>query len=225
MHGISRKTATKAGVTVVASLALVGALASASSAKGSKLTYTTAVGGTSSGTATLKGATTGPLAFEDVTRNIPAQCTSAAANSTSKLSTTAPAAKLATIVSSTYVGCKAAGELDLAVTAGKNWEFNATGATSGGVTPGTLTKISAAVKDTDGLGCSFTIGGTVDATYTNSSTTLGFAPLSGTKNFLKISKQKGNCLGLINNGDDVTLTGSFAVTATSPTGAFTITSN
>lgn len=229
MHGMSRKTITRIGVSGVCALAIVGAVASTASAKGSKATYTVSVGSVTSGTAALSNSSVGghtasnpDLSFTDLRSGLPAACNSATTKGAAKLSTTAAAKSIATVTSQVFTGCESDQQLDLAVAPSGTWTFVASGATSGGVTKGTLTKIKAAVHDTDGFGCKFTIGGTVDAAYSNSSHQL---TLSSTSHDLVISAQSGNCLTLAMDKDKVSLSSVFTVASTSPSGVLTVQSN
>ena len=66
---------------------------------------------------------------------------------------------------------------------------------------------------TTNFGCKFTVKGSADGTYTNSTGKLTLAPRAGSGHLLKAANVS-NCLGQVNNGDKLVFKGAYTVTTT-----------
>jgi len=93
----------------------------------------------------------------------------------------------------------------MTITTTTPWKLEATGYSSG-TTTGYVDGVNAAVSIPN-FACTFTVTGTANAKYVNSSGTLS---LTGTGT-LKVSGASSGCTGLISNGDNPSITGDFAV--------------
>lgn len=195
----------------VAAVAVLGA----SQASAVDLSYTVAAGSAASGTAVaLTGTATGTasapaITFTDTTTNQVLNCVSGTAPGSTTVGSGLSGSGLATIdgANTTWTSCTGPLGLAFTVAGSGSWVLNATGATSDGVTPGTISSASAAVSD-PGI-CSFNVTGSVTGSYTNSPAALNIAADNST---LTISGVDG-CLGIINDGDNATFVGSYAIAA------------
>lgn len=180
------------------------------------LSYTVTAGSAASGsTVALTGTATGTasapaITFTDTTTNQVLNCVSGTAPGTTTVGAGQSGAGLATIdgASTTWTSCTGPLGLAFTVSGSGSWILNATGATAGGTTPGTITSASASVSD-PGI-CSFDVSGSVTGSYTNGSpATLSVAADNST---LTISNVNG-CLGIINDGDAATFVGAYQIAA------------
>ena len=178
-------------------------------------TYTVKAGTKTSGTTAYTAATTGAgqqIAFNDVTTGTALGCDSGTAKGAVNLGKSLSGTGLGTITGTTWTACKGPLGLALTVTQQGTWAINATGATASNKTPGTISGVTALVKDTTGgSSCTFTVTGTVKAkvTTTPSKQQLAIAPAGST---LKVSGVTG-CFGLVNNGDKANFKATYNVVA------------
>jgi hypothetical protein len=196
------KAATGTAVTGAAIIAAVGLAAAPAFASVSSVTVS---GSTGSGGA-LSATATNPT-LTDTNTGVQLICTSATASGTAPNGTFTSGAPTAIEVASLstlgWNSCTISG-ISFSVKANSTpWALNATGATSGGVTPGSITGVNATLSGA----CDATVSGAVTGTYTNSTHTLAIN--AGT---LTVSGVSGLCLGLINNGDSVVYNANYVVT-------------
>jgi|HubBroStandDraft_1064217.scaffolds.fasta_scaffold12036_3 hypothetical protein len=112
----------------------------------------------------------------------------------------------ATITAFSQSGCTGPLGISAMLTAdGLPWAMNAT-SVAGGVTKGTITGITVAVS---GPLCMATLTGTVDISYTNSTST---AVISPDGNLLTV-KSGASCLGIIVNGDVIDFNSTWVETS------------
>ena len=162
----------------------------------------------------------GPAQVKDTKTGTIAKCSSLNLSATLKKGSGLKGAKIATITTGSFTGCKI-GTIAVSVTAnGFPWFLNATSYASG-VTTGTITGIDLVATAT---GCSATLDGTaagadngkVKGTYTNSTGVLKLLTTGGNLHAWGVV----GCLGLINDGDPAQPSGSTTVspkqTITSP---------
>ena len=187
-------------------------------------TYTVKIGTTATGSGTYTAASTTSLVLTDTTKNQTVTCASGtAAGAVPHLG--AATNPLATITSTTWgtsaSPCKGPAGLSFTVTQAGTWSLNGTVATTtGGVTAGQLTGVSATIA---APGCSFKVTGTVNGSFTNSSQVLAIAATGSTLTTSAVS----GCFGLVANGDAAKFVGSYKVSAKTSggtAGALTITS-
>jgi hypothetical protein len=188
---------TGAAIVAAVGLAAAPAFATVSSA--------TVSGSTGSGGAFTATATSPTLT--DSKTKVKLTCASATASGTAVNGTyTAGAPNAIKVASLTTLGwtqCTISG-IPFTVKANATpWALNATGATAGSVTPGSITGVNASLTGA----CNATVTGTVTGSYTNSTHTLSIN--AGT---LVVSAVSGLCLGLINNGDAVVYNANYVVT-------------
>ncbi|GGT61055.1 hypothetical protein [Actinomadura citrea] len=104
-----------------------------------------------------------------------------------------------------FTSCKGGGFTFTVTPNALPWKVNVTGATSGGVTAGSISGISAHASAAFGL-CQMDIAGTAAGTYTN-----GTGKLTATGSGLTISNVTSGCLGIANSGDSASLVGAYTV--------------
>jgi hypothetical protein len=176
-------------------------------------TYTIKAGSKTSGSEAYK-AKTDKIIFTDTTTKTPLQCSAGTASGDLSLGKKVAASKAATITKTTWTDCAGPGGLTLVPVQKGTWKLNASGKTSSGVTKVFVSNVTANVhaKGSPNL-CKFTVTGSADGTFTNSSNNLTLKPGS---HKLKTSKVTG-CLGQINNGDTVTFKATYKLAATDGT--------
>jgi hypothetical protein len=192
--GIAKVLAT--GGAAMAVLALSATTAFASSAT----TFTVKPGGKYSATA-------GKTVLKDTKTDTVLTCKSAGAKGVLKKGKKLSGKAIGTITSSTFTKCTGPIGLSFKVKQSGTWDLNVTkySSKSGGVATGFISNVKATLS---GPGCSATVTGTTDATYSNKTSTLSVKPVAKSGHVLKISKVSG-CSGLIGNGNDSTFTGSY----------------
>jgi hypothetical protein len=169
-------------------------------------TWTVSPGGKITGKA-------GTTTLKDTTSGNSLTCKSSKAGGTAKSGSGLSGTDLASITTSTFSNCT--GPLSLVFTVKTSdlpWALNAISYKSG-VTKGTLTGIHATLTGSD---CSATVDGTsatadngqVDGTYTNKTHKLKILTTGGNLHVYNVS----GCLGLLNNGDTTTFSGSYTIT-------------
>ncbi|MHA3704048.1 hypothetical protein ACXR2U_17910 [Jatrophihabitans sp. YIM 134969] len=205
----------KVTVTAGALLAVTGLTgASAFAATTYKVTAGTKTSGQQDYTAATKtGTTDAPgIYFKDKTSGLELGCTKGTAAGAANLGASVAGAGLASISSTTWTSCAGPGGIPLTPTQNGTWNLNAKGKTnSSGVTKGSISNVNATVS---GPGCTFTVSGAVDGSYTNSTGALKVATVAGTGNVLKVSAVTG-CFSQINNGDIVIFKATYKVTTSS----------
>jgi hypothetical protein len=194
------KAAAGTAVTGAAFAAVLGLAAAPAFALTSVVT-----GSSSTGAITAVAATP---TLTDTTTGTKLTCTSSNAAGTVLNGTHTP---LGTISSVTFATCKGPGSITFTVTAqGTPWTLNATGVTSGGVTPGSLTgvraKLTGLCNATFAGSAGSTSGATLTGNYNNATHTL---TINGGS--LKAYSVSGLCLGLINNNDLATFNAAYVV--------------
>ncbi len=192
--GIARVLVTGAAAT--AALALSDTTAFASSAT----TFTVSPGGkytAAAGKTTLKDNKSGSVLV----------CKSASAKGTLKKGKRLAGKNIGTITSSSFNKCSGPLSLTFKVKQSGTWDLTVTKYSSknGGVATGFISNTKALLT---GPGCSATVTGATDATYSNKTATLSVKAVAKSGHLLKISKVTG-CAGLINNGDTSDFTGSY----------------
>ncbi|MFL6123239.1 hypothetical protein [Actinophytocola sp.] len=106
-----------------------------------------------------------------------------------------------------FIDCSGPFGLTFEVTQVGDWALNGVSYDGSDVTTGTIDNINA---DIVGPGCNATASGSVNVTYSNSTSTLEVLP-----DFtLEVSfvDPDNNCLGLINQGEHANFSGSYAIT-------------
>ncbi|MGH3403256.1 MAG: hypothetical protein ACRDRJ_12295 [Streptosporangiaceae bacterium] len=192
--GIARVLVT--GVAVTAAVAFSATTAFATTAT----KYTVSPGGkytASAGKTTLKDNKTGTKL----------NCKSASAKGVLKKGKGLAGAKIGTITSTSFNKCTGPLGVVLKVKQSGTWELNVTKYSSknGGVATGNISNVKASVS---GTGCSATVTGSTDATYSNKTATLAVKPVNKSGHVLKLSNVHG-CFGLLHNGDTSGFTGSY----------------
>jgi hypothetical protein len=186
-----------------AAAALALALGATPSSATTATTFTVKPGGavSASGSAQVKDTKTGTVA----------KCSSLKLSATLKKGSGLPGAKIGKITTGSFTGCKI-GTISVSVAVhGLPWFLNAT-SSAGGVTKGTITGIDLVAT---APGCSATLDGTgagkdngkVTVSYSNSTGKLTILGSGGNLHDYAVS----GCLGLINNGDPETASGSTTV--------------
>lgn len=106
-----------------------------------------------------------------------------------------------------FTDCLLAGFITFDVEQVGDWHINGASYDGSDVTTGTIDDVEANVF---GPGCSATVAGSVNGTYTNSTDVLAVAPdYTLTVTFVDEAE---NCLGLLNVGDEASFSGDYAVT-------------
>ncbi|NUS13219.1 MAG: hypothetical protein HOY69_17760 [Streptomyces sp.] len=193
---------TGTAATGVAIIAAVGLAAAPAFATVSSATVSGSTGTNGAFSATASGPT-----LTDSNTKVKLTCSSATASGTAPNGTYTTGAPTAIPVASLntlgWSQCTISG-IGFTVTANATpWKLNATGPTSGGVTPGSITGVNAKLSGA----CTATVTGTVTGSYNNGTHTLSIN--AGT---LTVSGVSGLCLGLINNGDSVVYAANYVVT-------------
>lgn len=201
-------------------------------------TWTVIAGTTASGstthTSTATGNATNPaISFVDVTHPLTMTCQSSQAKGAVPHLGSGLNNPLATITSSTWTTCKGPLGVPLTVSQNGTWNLNGVSYTSP-VTLGNVSNVNASVSG--GTGCTFTVTGTADGSYSNLSHALTMAPRSGSGSVLTMhtvpAGSATTCFGLIHDNDVATFStfpGSGSAAAepyvvTTPLGNLTITS-
>lgn len=134
-------------------------------------------------------------------------CKSASAKGTLKKGKGLAGKNIGTITSSSFNKCSGPLSLTFKVKQSGTWDLTVTKFSSknGGVATGFISNTKALLT---GPGCSATVTGSTDATYSNKTATLAVKAVAKSGHLLKISKVNG-CAGLISNGDTSDFTGSY----------------
>lgn len=206
MSHIARLTAAAGAATV---LSLTGVAWAAGP-------YTVTAGSQTSGTVSVNGTSVGTLTFE--APNSTASCESGSASGTINLGASGDGAGIGEIAASSWNNCTGSlGAVTITQTA--PWRLNATGVPTDGVTAGTIDQIAVHVSSGS---CSFDASGSADVSVRESDQTLNITPpTAGAK--VVISNASFGCFGVVSNGQEGTITASYAVTNSSD-GALHITS-
>jgi hypothetical protein len=195
--GIARILVTGAAAT--AALALSATTAFAASAT----TFTVSPGGKYTAAA-------GKTVLKDNKSKTVLTCKSASAKGTLKKGKGLAGKNIGTITSSSFNKCSGPLSLTFKVKQSGTWDLTVTKFSSknGGVATGFISNVKATLS---GPGCSATVTGSTDATYSNKTATLSVKAVAKSGHLLKISKVNG-CAGLIANGDTSDFTGSYKLT-------------
>jgi hypothetical protein len=219
-----KRNVTRTVMVGIAASAAVGLVATAAFAAAP--TFKITAGSKTSGTSNYTGKATGTpsapaIHFNDVTTNIKTTCVSSTASGVIKLGPSVPGAGAATITKTTWVTCKGPQGTTLTTVqpAGSVWKLNAVSRPVNGVTKVSITNVKANVTVSP-LGCKFTVTGSTDGTYSNSTHKLTVKPVAGSGHLLKASNTQGLCAGTVNNNDILQFTGAYTVST--PTGAIKI---
>ena len=184
-------------IAILGSAATAAALLSLGSNAAMATTFTVspagAVTATQSGNSTLK----------DNTTNNTLTCTGGGAKAT--LSASSNGSPIGTIGTLTYSGCTGPLNLSFKVTANSlPYNLNVTSFNSGtGVSTGTITGINAALS---GPGCTATVKGTVDASYSNSTGNLTVSPDGSA-----LTVTAASCFGIIATGNVVNYNAVYSI--------------
>lgn len=187
----------------------------------------------------ITGTNTANVTAKDNSTGAAITCSKGTAAGTSKIGTNLPLAGVATVSSLSLSSpanpsgwCSGPAGITVQVTtSGFPYTMNVTGVTNAsGVTPGTLTGITASILGSDN--CHATVsgpggaGGTISGSYSNVTHALSTGGTGSTSN-LTVQTADANCdPTLINVGDSISLNGSFLVTPSAPaTGPLTINSH
>ncbi|MEO9240737.1 MAG: hypothetical protein ABI418_21920, partial [Jatrophihabitantaceae bacterium] len=159
--------------------------------------------------------------FVDTTHSVSLVCVSSQAKGAIPHLGTGLTSPLATITSSTWTSCSGPLGITLSVAQVGTWSLNGTSYTSP-VTTGNVSGVNANISGT----CAFSVTGTADGKYSNTTHQLAMAPIAGSGNTLTIHVAGGGtaCFGLIHDGDNATFTTQVPYTVTTPLGNLTITS-
>ncbi len=203
----------------IAAGAAVGLVATAANA--AVPTYKITAGSKTTGTSPYTGKATGTSAkpaihFSDTTSGINTTCISATASGTMKLGAHVSGTAAGNITKTKLTTCKGPGGLVLTPKqpSTSKWTLNGVARPVKGVTKVFIGNVLANV--TTNIGCSFSVKGSTDGTYTNSSGKLAVAPRAGSGHVLKAANANSSCLGLVSNGDTLVFKGTYTVTT--PTG-------
>ncbi|GGQ11234.1 hypothetical protein BKA00_005137 [Actinomadura coerulea] len=178
------------------------ALFLAAPAHAANLTATVTNGGSVTAT------NSGNLVITDTSTGISVTCTASTGSGSIPNGTKSGASPLqvGTISAISFTNCNGGGFSFTVTPKALPWKVNVTGATStGGVTPGSLSGISAHASAAGGL-CQLDIAGTAAGTYTN-----GTGKLTATGSGLTVSNVTAGCLGIAHNGDSASLNGAYIV--------------
>ncbi|MEV4005718.1 hypothetical protein [Actinomadura sp. NPDC049753] len=177
------------------------ALFLAAPAHAANLTATVTNGGSVTAT------NSGNLVITDTTTGVAVTCTVSTGTGSIPNGTTSGASPLqvGTIGSIGFSNCNGGGFSFTVTTNALPWKVNVTGPTSGGVTPGSISGISAHASAAFGL-CQMDIKGTASGSYTN-----GTGKLTAGGSGLTISNVTSGCLGIAGNGHSASLTGAYIV--------------
>lgn len=188
----------------VLTVAVAATLVSLGAGPAFAATWTVTPGGSVSGSA-------GTTTLRDTNTGATVTCSSSAASGSLK-SGSGLSNPIGSITTITFSNCT--GPLGIRFVASVTGPFplNANSYSSG-VTSGTITHIHGTVS---GTGCSATIdgtsatadNGTVNATFTNSTSVLKTLTTGSTLHIYNVS----GCFGLLNNGDGATFSGSYTIT-------------
>jgi hypothetical protein len=200
----------------VAAGAAVGLVATSAFATAPNFKITTAhkTSGSSSYLAKASGTNAKPaIHFNDVTTHQNTTCNSATAAGSIKLGPSVSGAGAGTISKTTWVTCKGPNSthLNTVQPKGSVWKLNAVARPVKGVTKVTISNVKANVTIVE-LNCTFTVTGTTDGTYSNATHKLTVKPVASTGHKLKVSNTQGLCVGVVNRGDVLQFTGTYAVT-------------
>jgi hypothetical protein len=172
-------------------------------------TYHITAGSKTSGTQSYTG-TTKKITFIDKNSGLHLGCKSGTAAGKVKLGKKVAAAKAGTIAKTTWKTCTGPLNTQLAPSQKGTWYINGNGKTKSGVTPVYVSHVKAVVKQKGAASnCTFTVSGSADGKYTNSTHKLALSP--GVHK-LKVSHVIGGCYTLINNGDRVTFKATYTLT-------------
>ncbi|WP_141580082.1 hypothetical protein [Actinomadura sp. WMMA1423] len=188
-------------VALAATSASALALFLAPAANAATLTATVTSGGSVTAT------NSGNLVITDTSTGIAVTCTASTGagsipNGTKSGSSPLQVGSLSSIG---FTNCKGGGFTFTVTTKALPWKVNVTGPTAGGVTPGSISGISAHASAAFGL-CQMDINGTASGSYTN-----GTGKLTAGGASLTISNVTAGCLGIANNGDTASLSGAYIV--------------
>jgi hypothetical protein len=163
----------------------------------------------------LVTSTSGTTILKDTRNNDTLTCTSSTGTGVVKNQVTrgTPPVKVGTITKTTFTNCTGPLGIKFAVKQNGTWNIVATKATSGGVTAGGVTNVSASLS---GSVCTATVAGSVQGTVTNPSGTkkplLKFSPTAPNPNKFVLKIKTASCLGVLRAGDIVQYTGSYTIT-------------
>ncbi len=193
--GIARVLVTGAAVTAAVALSATTAFASTATTK-----YTVSPGGKYTAAA-------GKTVLKDNKTKTVLNCKSASAKGTLKKGKGLAGKNIGTITSSAFNKCSGPIGLTFKVKQSGTWDLTVTKFSSknGGVATGFIGNVKATLS---GPGCSATVTGATDATYSNKTGILSVKAVAKSGHLLKISKVNA-CAGLINNGDTSDFTGSY----------------
>lgn len=194
--GIARVLVTGAAAAAALALSATTAFASSATTK-----FTVSPGGKYTASA-------GKTILKDNKSKTVLTCKSASAKGTLKKGKGLAGAKIGSITSSAFNKCTGPLSLTFKVKQGGTWELNVTKYNrKTGVATGNISNVKATLS---GTGCSATVTGATDATYTNKTGILAVKAVAKSGHTLKISKVSG-CAGLISNGDTSDFTGSYKI--------------
>ncbi|HTZ45071.1 MAG TPA: hypothetical protein VMB79_14525 [Jatrophihabitans sp.] len=182
--------------------------------------FTVTAGSATSGSAQFTGKPAGSPSpvFKNLSTGANATCSTSTVSGVMQLGTGLPGANLGKIVGSTYAGCVLNPSAS-AVTITQSgsvppWSFNAISET-GGVTTAVVSGIVLVVSSS---GCSFTLAGNADATYTNSGGQLAYHYAG---HALTVSGVTG-CSGAWTSGNQVAFETPAPYIVSTPTGPIVI---
>jgi hypothetical protein len=193
--GIARVLVTGAAVTAALALSATTAFATTATK------FTVSPGGKYTAAA-------GKTVLKDNKSGSVLTCKSASAKGTLKKGKGLAGKNIGTITSSAFNKCTGPLNLSFKVKQSGTWDLTVTKYNSKtGVATGFISNTKALLT---GPGCSATVTGSTDATYTNKTGVLAVKAVAKSGHLLKISKVTG-CAGLINNGDTSNFTGSYKI--------------
>ncbi|GAA2266184.1 hypothetical protein GCM10010402_22410 [Actinomadura luteofluorescens] len=149
----------------------------------------------------------GNLVITDTTTGVAVTCTASTGTGSipNGVKSGASPLQVGTIGAISFTGCKGGGFTFTVTTNALPWKVNVTGATSGGVTAGSISGISAHASAAFGV-CQMDIAGTAAGSYTNAT-----GKLTAGGSGLVISNVTAGCLGIAGNGHSASLTGAYIV--------------
>ena len=212
MIKLSTVRTTLVATAATAAVGIIAAAAAYATVPTYKITAGTKTSGTIDYTAAATGTSAKPaIKFRDTAGNgTDLNCVSGTAKGVMKLGAHVSGTKAGTITGSTWTSCHGPFNLALKPKQVGTWYINGSARPVNGVTKVFVNNVKANV--TSAAGCNFTVSGSVDGTYNNTSGRLNFAPRAGSGHVLRLSNvNTAGCFNLLHNKDKATFRASYLV--------------
>jgi hypothetical protein len=198
-------------LTILALIAVPVGLAAPAGAA----TWSVSIGSATTGGGTYIRASSGSVVWSDTTTGVAFSCTSAIGAGTVPHLGVGVANPVMNQTASTFTSCTGWGGLVFTMSQSGTWSVNAASYAGGtGVTTGWIGGVALKVSTS---GCSFTITGSIDYTYTNSSQVMRLVPVTGSGHVLTTSGVSG-CFGIMADNHTMAQVGNFTVSAKTAAG-------